>query len=168
MSAQISPPISAQSAWLGAGPLSFQRRIRWGECDPAGVVYTPRFADYVVEAYQDFLEQLLEGPLQQRFAELDLGTPAMGLNLLFKRSVWPDQYISLCVRVSGVRQRSFDIAVEALDSNGATLFSAVLGLVCVHHAVRESRAIPPAVRERLCSYRDRFPVAPPVSEGEKS
>lgn len=160
--------MSAQPAWLGAEPLSFERRIRWGECDPAGVVYTPRFADYVVEAYQDFLGQMLEGPLQQKLAEHDLGTPAMGLNLLFKRSVWPDQDIRLHVRVSGVRQRSFDIAVEALDCDGATLFSAVLGLVCVQHAVRESRLIPPLLRERLCSYRDRFPVAPPVSEGDKS
>src|SRR6185436_20426977 len=111
MSAQVNAQMGAQPAWLGAEPLSFQRHIRWGECDPAGVVYTPRFADYVVEAYQDFLAHLLDGPLQERLAEHDLGTPAMGLNLLFKRSARPDQHIALRVRVSGVRQRSFDVAV---------------------------------------------------------
>lgn len=157
--------MTGQSAWMGPEPLSFRRRIKWGECDPAGVVYTPRFADYVVEAYQDFLAHMLEGPLQEKLVEHDLGTPAKQLNILFTRSLWPDQTIDLRVRVSDVRQRSFDVVVNAIDADGAEAFSGVLGVVCVHHGVRQARAIPPVLRERLCAYRDRFPLAPAVDRG---
>lgn len=157
--------MKAHSAWMGPEPLSFRRRIKWGECDPAGVVYTPRFGDYVVEAYQDFLEQVLEGRLQEKLIEHDFGTPAKQLNIFFARSLWPDQVIDLRVRVSDVRQRSFDVSVNAIDAEGAEVFSGVLGLVCVHHGVREARSIPPVLRERLCAYRDRFPIAAAVVRG---
>lgn len=151
--------------WMGPKPLSFSLRIKWGDCDPAGVVYTPRFADYVVEAYQDFLAHMLEGPLQEKLVEHDLGTPAKQLNIHFTRSLWPDQVIDLRVHVCDVRQRSFDIVVDALDSNGAEVFSGVLGLVCVSHDVRQARPIPPVLRERLCAYRDRFPHTAAVVRG---
>lgn len=140
------------------GVFSVRRRIRWGECDPAGVVYTPRFGDYVVEAYHDFLEQLIGAPLQKALIDHDLGTPAKELRILFQHSVWPDQVIDLQVRVKDVRRRSFDIAIDAFDEEGRTVFTATLGLVCVHHDVRQSREIPPSLRELLCAHRDRFPL----------
>ncbi|KAF1697267.1 thioesterase [Pseudoxanthomonas jiangsuensis] len=139
-------------------PPGYRRRIRWGECDPAGVVYTPRFGDYVIDAYHDFLGQLLGLPLQQALISHDLGTPAKELRILFERSLWPDQEIVLHVRVRDVRRRSFDIAVDAFDEAGQGVFSAKLGLVCVHHDVRKSREIPPPVRKLLCEHRERYPV----------
>jgi acyl-CoA thioesterase FadM len=133
--------------------------VRWGECDPAGVVYTPRFADYAVEAYHDFLQSVLDGPLQRRLVDLDLGTPARSLTLTFTRSLWPDDEIELHVRVNDVRQRSFDIVIDATKIDGTQAFSAAMGFVCVHHAARQARPIPPFLRERLCAYRDLFPVS---------
>ena len=35
---------------LSERPLTVRRRVRWGECDPAGVVYTATFADYAISA----------------------------------------------------------------------------------------------------------------------
>ena len=31
-------------------PFTVRRRIRWGDCDPAGVVYTGRFVEYLLGA----------------------------------------------------------------------------------------------------------------------
>ncbi len=34
-------------AVLADTPFVVRRRVKWGECDPAGVVYTPSFSEYV-------------------------------------------------------------------------------------------------------------------------
>lgn len=142
-------------------PFTFRRRVRWGECDPAGVVYTPRFSDYAAEAFNDFLEFMIGKPLQDRQRELDVLMPAKAMQFVFKRSVWPDQVLDIQVRVSGIRNRSFDLAMDAYfadEAEGDPVFGAVLSLICVYSAVRESRQIPDALREKLEHYRQRFPA----------
>lgn len=128
---------------------SVRRRVRWGECDPAGVMYTPRFADFVVDAFLEFLEHLLGAPLEARLRELDCGTPAMSLNLEFERSLWPGELVTLSVGVAEVRRRSFDLLVRATMEDGQPAFRARLGIVCVYHTRREARAIPEPLLERL-------------------
>ena len=36
-------------------PVVVRRRVKFGECDPAGVVYTPIFSEYTLSTYQWFL-----------------------------------------------------------------------------------------------------------------
>lgn len=39
---------------LSERPLVIRRRVKWGDCDPAGVVYTPMFSEYVISAAELF------------------------------------------------------------------------------------------------------------------
>ena len=133
------------------------RRVKWGECDPAGVVYTPRFSDYVVEAVNDFFEQMLGAPLQKALVDLDLGIPAKALQLVFRKSLWPEDRFVLSVSVADIRSRSFDLIVRAVDTGGEELFTAVFSGICIYHGRRESRSIPQILRQGLESYSQRFP-----------
>lgn len=142
-----------------AGPVRMRRRVKWGECDPAGVVYTPRFCDYVVEGLDVFMRHLVGEPLQEQMAELDLGTPAKAMQFVFHRSLRPDQEFDLRVYVGDIRVRSFDLTMDAREPEGARVFSALFSVVCVHHAVRESRSVPAPLRQRLEAYRARFPYS---------
>ena len=145
-----------------AGPVKVRRRVKWGECDPAGVVYTPRFCDYVVEGLDVFMRHLVGVPLQERMAELDLGTPAKAMQLVFHRSLRPDQEFDLRVCVGEIRVRSFDLAMDAFEPEGDRVFSAMLSVVCVHHAQRKSRPVAALLRQRLEAYRARLPY---ISDG---
>lgn len=144
--------------WEADSPITLHRRVKWGECDPAGVVYTPRFSDYVVEAVHEFFEHLLGGPLQQELKRLDLGTPAKALQFVFKRSLWPDEEFTLTIRVGRIRTRTFDLIVSGAGPGGEEAFEAIFSAICIYHQRRESRAIPPELLERLEGYRQRFPV----------
>lgn len=143
----------------GGAAFSLQRRVRWGECDPAGVMYTPRFADFAVDAFLDFLSQLLGAPLERQLRELDCSTPALSLALEFERTLWPGDLVTLSVAVAAVRTRSFDIVVQATAEDGKPAFRAKLGLVCVYHAKRKSRPIPATLRHRLNEYLLAAPAA---------
>lgn len=138
---------------LARVPVQIRHRVRWGDCDPAGVVYTPRFSDYVATGFRHFLEVLLGGPLSKRLVELDLGTPAKALSFEFKRSLWPDQEFVMTIRVGDLRTRTFDLDFQAVDAEGHDIFVARLTAICVYAAVREARAIPAELRQRLEEYR---------------
>ncbi|MGA8291299.1 MAG: hypothetical protein WB820_02120, partial [Rhodoplanes sp.] len=36
------------------GKFTVRRIVNWGDCDPAGIVYTPRVLDYVCETIDAF------------------------------------------------------------------------------------------------------------------
>ena len=125
-----------------------RRRVRWGECDPAGVVYTPRFAEYVADAFHEYLEYLLGAPLQRSLEALDVSTPCKALRFVFHHALHPDDELALAVGVAAIRTRTFDLAIEGRLA-GELAFEAVFTAICVHHTVRKSREIPPRLRERL-------------------
>lgn len=145
---------------IGAFPMTVRRRVKWGECDPAGVVYTPRFAEYVTNTFHLFLEQLLGDPLQQKLRELDIGTPAKAMSIEFKRSLWPDQVFDMTVRVSAIRNRTFDLAMQATDLERNDLFAASFTAICVGYDVREAKPVPDLLREKLEKYRDNCGADP--------
>jgi len=155
---------------ITAVPFTIRRRVNWGECDPAGVVYTPRFSDFVVEAYLSFSAHLFGSPLHERLRELDLGLPAKAMSMEFKQSLWPDQIFDIAVEVGGLRTRTFDLLFRATTPEGVRIFDAQFSPICVHHATRESRTIPADLRQRLESYRESTRLAsktaPIIEEGE--
>ena len=51
------------------------RVIKWGECDPAGIVYTPRILDYAMETVEAWYRDVLGVPWVKLNAELHLGSP---------------------------------------------------------------------------------------------
>jgi acyl-CoA thioesterase FadM len=134
------------------------KTVSWGECDPAGVVYTPRFANYAVEAFHYFLAEMLGRPLQQRLGELGLGTPMKAMHFEFHKSLWPDQAFFMEVYVVALRTRSFDLKVVGKDDTGAACFNAVLSPVCINAAVRSSVPIPDVLRQRLEEYQRLVPL----------
>jgi acyl-CoA thioesterase FadM len=146
--------MSGHVALLAAIPFRIRRRVNWGDCDPAGVVYTPRFSDYVVETYLEFSAQLLGSPLNDTLKALDLSLPAKAMSMEFKRSLWPDEYFDIVVRVEAIRTRTFDLSIRATTPEGTPVFDATLSPICVRPATRESCPIPESLRSKLESYRD--------------
>ena len=58
-----------------------RRRIRFGDCDPGGVIYTPRLSYLIVEAVLDFLASRLGGPAERRIIDMGIFPPARSLSI---------------------------------------------------------------------------------------
>ena len=144
-------------ALVSVEPVTVLRRVRWGDCDPAGVVYTPRFADYAVSAYEHFIASLVGDPPQTRLTALGLGFPMKGMDFDFRRSLRSEEDFEMVVRVAAIRTRTFDLSVEGRLRTGEIAFLIRLSPICVAAETRSSRPIPPELRGRLEDYRRRFP-----------
>jgi len=62
---------------LSESPFVVRRTVRWGDCDPAGVVYTGRFTDYLLGAVGLYTAHMAGG--DGRLGEVHgVGTPLQG------------------------------------------------------------------------------------------
>lgn len=133
-------------------PLIVRRRVIWGECDPAGVVYTPRFSDYLVSAFQWFARcELADTGL----AELGIGTPMKAMSLEFHRMLKPGDWFDMQVAVTAIRTRTFDLGIQATGEDGRLRFKGLVTPIMLDNQKRTGVAIPEATRAKLIAYKTR-------------
>lgn len=131
----------------------FKRRVKWGECDPAGIVYTPRFSDFVAEAHLAFFEHLFGAPPYELLNPMQLALPAKAISLEFKRPLSPNQWFEIQVFVGDIRTRTYDLEMTAKAAEGADLFGARFTLICLDRTVKKAVPMPGFIRDRLVEFR---------------
>lgn len=136
-------------ALISRRPVIVRRRVLWGECDPAGVVYTPRFSDYLVAAYLWFLRYELSGT---GLTELGIGTPMKAMKVEFHRMLAVDDWFNMRLSVSAVRTRTFDLEIRATGDDGLLRFAGLLTPIMFDNESRTGVAIPEGTRARLMTY----------------
>ena len=98
-------PIGYGEFVLTAVPFVVRRRVKWGDCDPAGMVYTVMFSEFVISTAELFYAALLGGPAYTKMTALDCTTPTRALSFDFQRSLAVDDEFEIEVRVAEVRKR---------------------------------------------------------------
>lgn len=142
-------------------PFTLRRRVKWGDTDAAGVVYTPRFVDYVVETSEAFNAWLLGGPPYLKRVEHGFGTPMKAMSFEFNRSLYPDDQLDIRVHILDIRTRTYDMALEGWSLEGENVFrSMVTPIILPSDKERRSVPIPDFFRELLEGYRRDNPPPP--------
>ncbi|GJH22696.1 acyl-CoA thioesterase [Caballeronia novacaledonica] len=147
-------------------PFVVRRRVRWGECDPAGVVYTASFSDYVISFAELFYGFLLDGAPQAVKNHHGFGTPTRALEFDFRRSLRPDETFDATVEVESIRTRTFTLVITARMTDGEIAFIARLTPVCIRRDARESIEMPVVLRDALEQYQARCAEHPDAGETE--
>jgi acyl-CoA thioesterase FadM len=144
-------------ALTGRQPITVRRRVLWGECDPAAVVYTPRFADYAAAARDWFMNEGLGFP--DRPHPLRTGTifPMRAMTFNFSGFLAADDLFDMVVSVADVSVRTFTIEIAATRTDGIRAFTARLTSVAVNSETRRSIPLPQEFRDALDRYRGMEP-----------
>lgn len=145
--------MTATEQIIGQRPLVIRRRVKWGDCDPAGVVYTPVFSEYAISAAELFYGSLFDTTPQRAKREQGFGTPSRALSFDFRRSLRPDDSFDMTVTVSGIHSRTYVLDITGRTPEGEVIFIATLTPVCVARDERRSIEIPAAFRAALEQYR---------------
>ena len=148
--------------------VTIQRTVLFGDCDPEGIVYTPRFSYFAVEAIQDALSIWLvdkpkaSGKTLQKSGGLrklmnhGILPPARAFSLEFHHPVTWDDELSIKVWVCQITERSLSFQVEAWletsrlsKAENILAFTAKLTQVCVSRENHQSISLPEDLRTRL-------------------
>ncbi len=141
--------ISSYEALVSREPFIVRKRVRWAECDPAGVVYTGRFSDYLLTAVNHVFDELGQGHYARWLKTLDVDTPCKGMELEFHAALWPEDVFDMHCDVPAIREHSFDIRVRARRPDGSAVFTGRFSPICISREVRRRVPIPPALRAAL-------------------
>ena len=154
--------ITTYEALVSREPFVVRKRVRWADCDPAGVVYTGKFSEYLLTAVTYFFDELGQGDYARWLKSLQVDAPCKGMELEFQGALWPEDEFDMHCTVSAIRQHSYDIRVQALQADGRRIFSGRFSPVCISREVRQRIAIPQAMLQAL----QRFQVPAQSKSGE--
>jgi 4-hydroxybenzoyl-CoA thioesterase len=138
--------------------------VRFGDCDPAGIVYFPRFFDFFHDAMETWFSAALGLPYAQVVMGRKIGFPAVHSEADFKVPCAFGEAIAVELRVGKLGRSSIalEYLVRGADGGmrltGATT-SVVMDLDPASPGFRRAVALPDDLRARI----ERFMAdAPPV------
>lgn len=125
------------------------RRIEWGDCDPAGIVFNPNFFAYFDHA-TTLLYEAAGWPKPRMLAEFGIaGCPLVATNASFRKPCRFGENVEIASRVVDIGRSSFAIA-HSLSSGGSVCVEAEETRVWTERdadtGALRSRPIPDAVR----------------------
>jgi acyl-CoA thioesterase FadM len=129
-------------ALVSREPLVVMKRVRWADCDPAGVVYTGKFTEYLLIAVSYLFNELGDGDYAGWVKSLQVDTPCKGMDLEFHGALWPENEFDMHCTISALRQHSFDIRVEAVQKDGRRIFTGRFSPICISREVRQRVPVP--------------------------
>lgn len=130
-------------------PFRTRRVILFGDCDPGGVVYTPRVAHFAVEAGLEFLSDALGGPAARRLFAMGILPPARALSIEFLHPMAWDDAIDIDVAVEKIGEHSFTLSMLASNGEGRHTFRAAITQVAVSPETRRPVPLPSELRAAL-------------------
>jgi acyl-CoA thioesterase FadM len=139
---------------IGANPITIRRRVKWGECDPAGVVHMVNYSEYVVSAYEIFMAILLGEAFVKAKARHRVALPAKAFAIEFYASLRPDDDFLMTIEILDIRAKTFDISVRGRSIEHGNLFLSKLTLIAVDPAQRTAASLPRAIVHKLRRYRE--------------
>ncbi|WP_226646737.1 acyl-CoA thioesterase [Microbulbifer variabilis] len=135
--------------------ITVRRKVLFGDCDPAGIVYTPRFSNFALEATHEALSDLFGGPAITTMQQRGFVTPVRAFNLEFLTPVTWDQELEIKVSVSRVGNQSFTLRVEAYLNPDQLAFTAMITYVTLSVETKEKISLPEWLRDALREYAER-------------
>ena len=128
-------------------PFCVRRFVRWGDCDPATIAYTPVFVDYCVNAIGLFV-QARAGVRQVSFFENGTAMPYKALSVEFHSPIATGDAVDITVTPTRIGHSSISYAIAGVCAERA-VFDARVTHVCVDTRYGQPCAMPEALRAGL-------------------
>lgn len=159
-SAAIDQSIVATEYVLRTEPFTVRRRVRWSECDPAGVVYAGNFTEYLLSAADLFRQHLNVSGRLMAAHDRTYHTPGKAMSLVYMSSLWPDDIFDISVFAGGVRTKTSDVLARACraDDGSAVFMGRITSIYVSPNDRKQTVPIPGDVRNAFEGYRARHPA----------
>jgi 4-hydroxybenzoyl-CoA thioesterase len=126
------------------------RRIRFSDCDPAGIVFYPQYFVLFNDLLDEWIDSTWDGGFVDFIVRRRFGMPTVRLEAEFNAVSRMGDDVILTLNVVRVGQRSFDLALDCKGAvDGGLRMSARQTLVTTSLDTHGSMQIPPQLREAL-------------------
>ena len=133
-------------------PINKIHRVPWGDCDPAGIIYTPRVLDYAIETFEVWNRDVLGTSWMKLNHELSMGFPTVRTEIDFLNAPVCDDVIVLELNVDKLGASSLTSIVTGHNGDGKIYFHVKIISCLVDMPQMTSKQIPDEFRQRILAY----------------
>ena len=137
-----------------AMPFIQSRIVHWGDCDPAGIIYTPRILDYAIEAVEACLREVMGASWNVMREQHNIGGPTVRFECDILKPLAPDMEVDVVLTLEKLGRSSLTSRIVCVDSAENEYFRArLVNCLVARDSATDIRAIPipDGWRERLKS-----------------
>lgn len=87
--------------------------VRWMHCDPAGIIFTPRYFDMTHTVMEEWFEKGLRVPFNRLHGELGLGIPTVHLEADFVAASRLNDVLTFELTLAKLGKASADLSIKA-------------------------------------------------------
>lgn len=138
---------------MSAAPLCFEREqvVRFGHCDPAGIVFFPQYLVMLNELVEDWFDRGLQLPYAQVVGERRVGLPTVRLEVDFTAISRMGDRLTQQLRLRRLGSRSATLEVDYRAGDELRLRARQV-LVCTSLHTHQSQAWPADVRQAMQAF----------------
>jgi 4-hydroxybenzoyl-CoA thioesterase len=129
-----------------------RRIVNWGDCDPAGIVYTPRVLDYACETVDAWQREELKASWWHVNSCGGPGLPTVKAVCDFISILRPDQSLELRLYIREIGRSSITFEVEGVAEDTRLAFRVTLVSCAIDLVDHRATPIPDWMREKLEAY----------------
>jgi 4-hydroxybenzoyl-CoA thioesterase len=145
---------------MTAAPFVSEMRVRFQHCDPAGIVFYPRYFEMINDFIDTWFEQALGHSFHVLHEDMGLGTPTANIQIDFTSPSRWDERLRQVLAVRRVGGASFTVDVRFEGADGGQKLAATVTIVTVSLATMRPTPLPEAVRARMAAYLVQSPAPP--------
>lgn len=133
-------------------PYRISRIVGWGDCDPAAIVYTPRFLDWSMEAAEGFFREIIGTDWYQLRVTHGMGSPSVSIKMDFQKPLYAGEAFDVEVRVAKLSRATITFAITGRNKAGESCFTTELVSCLIEAKTFRSATIPDKFREPVARY----------------
>ncbi len=128
--------------------------VRFGDCDPAGIVFYPRYAEMFNNLVEDWCRDELGLSFSEIHRKRGWGLPAVHLEIDYKAPSFLGDVLSAALWVRRIGNSSIHLEIVLSDGEGRERVQGRLILVLTDAACRHAVPIPDDLRGRIAAFRE--------------
>lgn len=128
-----------------------RRTVEFQHCDPAGIVFYPRYFEWTNSVVEEWFEAGLEAPFAELVVERRKGVPTARLDAEFGAPSRLGERLEFTLGVRRIGRSSLDLAISAAHEGEARLRFAST-LVFIDTESGRSEPWPDALRDRFSGF----------------
>lgn len=145
-------PAQAENPGEVPAPYRMAQTVRWGDCDPAGIIYTPRVLDFAMETLESWYRDVVGVAWMRLNQELHMGAPTVRAEIDFLAAPAPDQELVTELRVRKLGNSSITYELTGRDHGGRDYYRVVLVACFIARPAFKPTVIPEPFRARIAAY----------------
>jgi len=120
---------------------SRKRFVRWGDCDPAGIIYAPRVYEYAMDTLEEFYMEVLASSWMDLMAGSIVGTPVLRSEIDYMQPLVPEQKFRITISIQDVGASAVTYEMNGVDDTGNQYFRVKVIMCFIAQATFESTAV---------------------------